>query len=175
MHLRIFCVIWEVDKAFTRPQTVFCLASDLLVSLLSTVLLAPSYKTIFQTYVKCSLHPSHSDFLLEHFFVSVFNMDFPSMIRLNNIIIVAGFVVFGNCRACGECLICLTLLMTLSQKSDVPLDWQRSQFHLYCQTRTGTKLEASQQAPDRINKCNAPRPAITPCCVDVIKETFATE
>lgn len=106
---------------------------------MSTVLLAPSYKTIFETYVKCSLHPSHSDFLLEHFFVSVFNMDFPSMIRLNNIIIAAGFVVSGNCRACGECLICLTLLMTLSQKSDVPLDWQRSQFHLYCQTRTGTK------------------------------------
>lgn len=78
--------------------------------------------------MECSLHPSHSDLLLEHFsgdifLASAFNMDFPSMIRLNNIIAAAEFVVYDNCRALGECLICLTRLqMTLSRKSDFPLD-----------------------------------------------------
>lgn len=100
--------------------------------------------------MECSLHPSHSDLLLEHFsgdlfLASAFNTDFPSMIRLNNIIVAAGFVVYDSCLALGECLICLTRLqMSLSQKSDFPLDWQRSQFHRYCRARTGNvKLAAS--------------------------------
>lgn len=93
------------------------------------------------TYVECSPQPSHSDFLLEHFsgdlsLTSEFNIDFPSMIRLNNIIATTGFVVFYNCRVCDECLIYLVRSPVVLRRNDVPLDWQRSRFHLDCQTCT---------------------------------------
>lgn len=82
------------------------------------------------THVECSQQPSHSDFLLEHFsgallLESAFNTDFPSMIRLNNIIEVTKSAV---CDSYGECLICITLLLALAGRNDVPLDWLRSQF-----------------------------------------------
>lgn len=91
------------------------------------------------TYVECSEHPSHSEFLLAHFsgafiLASVFNIDFPSMIRLNNIIAITVFVVYDNYHVCGECLIYLKRSVALGGRNAVPLDWQKSQFHLYCQT-----------------------------------------
>lgn len=93
------------------------------------------------TYVECSQQLSHSDFLLEHFsgnlfFESVFNIDFPSMIRLNNIIAAIIFAVCGNYRVCGECLICLTRSqLTLARKNAVPLDWLKSQNSLLLPNR----------------------------------------
>lgn len=80
----------------------------------------------------CSLQPSHSDCVLEHVFGALlfvsdaFNMNFPSMIRLNNIIEVREFVAYDTCRAFDGYWTCMTLRRTL-RRNDVPLDWQRSQ------------------------------------------------
>ncbi|CAH2243356.1 jg21397 [Pararge aegeria aegeria] len=81
------------------------------------------------------------------------------MIRLNSIIAVARFVVYGNCRVCGECLICLEL-MTLARGDALPLDWQRSQFHLDCQTSTGgcSKTEFRTDCGAFSAQSNAPWP-----------------
>lgn len=112
--------------------------------------------------MECSTQPSHSDLLLEHFsdtlpLVSLFNMDFPSMIRLNNIIAVAGSVVYDNCRVYGECLRCWTRsLTTLAGRNDVPLDRLRSR---YTSTARRSLTEATESAGRRSNQhCESPRP-----------------
>lgn len=57
------------------------------------------------------------------------------MNRLNNIIAAAESVVSYSSLVGGECWVCLALAMALG-RSDFPLDWQRSQFRLYCQACT---------------------------------------
>lgn len=106
------------------------------------------YIKVKGTHVECSQQPSHSDFLLEHFsgallFESVFNTDFPSMIRLNNIIGVTKSAVYDSY---GVCLICITLLLALVERNDVPLDSQKRQFHLDCRIRTGMIEEVERLA-----------------------------
>lgn len=106
----------------------------------------PFLECLNGTYVECSAQPTHSEFLLAHFsgtliLASVFNIDFPSMIRLNNIIAITVFVVYDNYHVCGECLIYLKRSVALGGRNAVPLDWQKSQFHLYCQTWTGAMVQ----------------------------------